>query len=158
MFTAKLAVVMPVYNEGQIIAHVIDKWTRELLRLGIDFEIHAYNDESKDNTLFILTELANQNEHLNIHNKKNSGHGPTLIQAYRENSDREWIFQIDSDDEIGTEGFEELCRNRGPFDFLIGRRTRQDQPWIRRLVRSVSRVTVRTLYGDRGHDVNSPIA
>lgn len=156
MFRKELAVVMPVYNEEQIIAHVIEKWTRELLRLDIDFEIHAYNDGSKDNTLFILNEIANQNKRLNIHNKKNSGHGPTLVQAYRENSDREWIFQIDSDDEIGTEGFEELWEKRDSCNFLIGKRVRHAQPRIRRLISSLSRLSVRTLYGNGIHDVNSP--
>ena len=35
--------------------------------------------------------------------KTNSGHGPTILLGYRENSDCAWVFQMDSDDEMGPE-------------------------------------------------------
>lgn len=156
MNNGELAVVMPVYNEEGAIHGVINKWTQELLRLGIDFKIHAYNDGSRDNTLSILNRIANENKNVMVHDKLNSGHGPTIIQGYRENSDAEWIFQIDSDDEIGTESFESLWKNRERFEFLIGRRVRANQPLTRKLISSMSRIIVKILYGDKVYDVNSP--
>jgi len=130
----ELAVVMPVYNEEGAIRNVIRKWSDELQRLEIDFEIHAYNDGSKDKSLQVLRELASQNPGLIIYDKANSGHGPTILQGYRENSRAEWIFQIDSDDEIGCEGFEELWKNRKRYSFLIGHRIRERQPLSRKVV------------------------
>jgi dolichol-phosphate mannosyltransferase len=156
MNNGQLAVVMPVYNEEGAIRGVINKWTQELFRLGIDFKIHAYNDGSKDDTLSILNQLASENRNVIVHDKLNSGHGPTIIQGYRENSDAEWIFQIDSDDEIGTESFEDLWKNRERFDFLIGKRIRSRQPLARKLISSMSRIIVKLLYGDKVYDVNSP--
>ena len=156
MKNPELAVVMPVYNEEGAIRNVLLKWTQELERLGIRFEIHVYNDGSKDGSLKMLRELAGQNPRLVVHDKKNSGHGPTILQGYRENSETPWIFQIDSDDEIGCESFQEFWEKRESFDFLIGARVRPNQPLPRKVISSFSRVTVRIFYGKKVHDVNSP--
>lgn len=156
MMKKELALVMPVYNEEGAIGNVINKWTEELQKLKIDFQIHTYNDGSQDRTLRILNDLAAENKRLIVHDKPNSGHGPTVLRGYRENSDAEWIFQIDSDDEIGTEEFWELWENRDRFDFLIGSRVRAEQPFARKLVSSISRFTVRFFYGSKVIDVNSP--
>jgi glycosyltransferase involved in cell wall biosynthesis len=147
---------MPVYNEEGAIRDVIDKWTKEFFRLGIDFQIHAYNDGSRDNTLCILNHLASENNNVIVHDKLNSGHGPTIIQGYRENSNTEWLFQIDSDDEIGAESFGDLWVNRNRFQFLIGKRIRPQQPLTRKLISSISRIIVELLYGNKVYDVNSP--
>jgi dolichol-phosphate mannosyltransferase len=154
--SVELNVVMPVYNEGGIIREVINKWIKTLKKLDIVFQIHAYNDGSKDNTLQILNKLSAENKDLIVHDKLNSGHGPTILQAYRENSDADWIFQTDSDDEIGPEQFEELWRSRDNYDFLIGRRVRSHQPLARKLISIVSRAIVRMFYGSKVYDVNSP--
>jgi glycosyltransferase involved in cell wall biosynthesis len=118
----ELTVVMPVYNEEEIIGEVLEDWTGELERLHVDFEIHAYNDGSKDNTLEILNTYEARNKNITVHDKSNTGHGPTILLGYRENSNAEWVFQIDSDNEITTEFFEEFWERRRGFDFLIGRR------------------------------------
>jgi len=151
-----LAVIVPVYNEEGAIRDVINKWTKELLWLGIDFQIHVYNDGSRDNTLSILNQLASENKNVIVHDKLNSGHGPTIIQGYRDNSNAEWLFQIDSDDEIGTEAFGDLWVKRKRFQFLIGKRIRSRQPLTRKLISSISRITVSILYGNKVYDVNSP--
>ncbi len=147
---------MPVYNEEGIIAHVIDKWTKKLLELNIDFQILAYNDGSKDNTLEILTEIEKQNKYLKTINKPNSGHGPTILRGYSESIDAEWIFQIDSDDEIDVIYFEKLWANRNQFDFLIGNRINRQTPNIRKFISWFSRLTVFLLYSRNIMDVNCP--
>ena len=156
MRKVELAVVTPVYNEAEIISEVINKWVKTLKKFDIEFQIHAYNDGSKDNTLQVLSKLAAENEKLIVHDKLNSGHGPTILQAYRENSDAEWIFQTDSDDEIDPGQFEDLWRNREHYDFLIGRRIRSQQPLARNLISIASRAIVRIFYGSKVYDVNSP--
>ncbi len=153
---SQLAVVMPVYNEQEIIRRVVKDWTEELSQLSIDFKIHTYNDGSKDNTLSVLNDLALENPNLIVHDKKNSGHGPTLIQAYRENSDVEWIFQVDSDNEIGVEGFKILWENRDHYQLLIGWRKARIQPPTRKLLSFVSRLLIKIFYGRSMIDVNSP--
>jgi len=154
--TAELAIIIPVYNEEKAIENVLEKWSSELEHLGICYQIHVYNDGSKDNTSAVLAEQANRCAQIIIHDKENSGHGPTILQGYQENSDKPWIFQVDSDDEISPHYFHELWERRDEFDFLIGNRKERESPLSRKIVSFVSRLTVRILYGTGVYDVNSP--
>ena len=126
--------------------------------LNIDYHIHAYNDGSKDNTAKILMEFAAKAAgRLIVHDKPNSGHGPTILKGYRDNaSNYEWIFQIDSDDEMGPENFHSLWDQRSNYDFLIGIRDGREQPLPRKIISLVSRLCVRVFYGKSVWDVNSP--
>jgi glycosyltransferase involved in cell wall biosynthesis len=152
----ELTVVLPVYNEGEIIGEVLEDWTGELERLHIDFEIHAYNDGSRDNTLEILKTYEASNKNIIVHDKSNTGHGPTILLGYRENSNAEWVFQVDSDNEITTEFFAEFWERRKEFDFLIGRRVERQSPLSRRFMTSAARIIVTVLYGEGIFDVNCP--
>lgn len=69
-----LAVVMPVYNEEGAIAAVLDKWLSMLDRLDdVEYQIHVYNDGSKDKTKEILDQYEKGKENkLIVHNKPNS--------------------------------------------------------------------------------------
>ena len=155
--TETLAVIMPVYNEEGIIAAVIKRWSSALDALGIDYSVHAYNDGSKDKSLPILTALAQTHPTLTVHDKTNSGHGSTILQGYRENAGRyTWLFQIDSDNEMGPECFHVLWENRKQYDFLVGIRDGRNQPLSRKIVSFVSRLCVRVFYGKGVWDVNSP--
>lgn len=153
-----LAVIMPIHNEEGAIANVLEKWVCTLDSLEIDYHIHAYNDGSKDNTLSILNHIALKlNGKLLIHDKPNSGHGPTILKGYRDNvCIYDWLFQIDSDDEMGPECFSSIWAHRDSCDFLIGTRKGRRQPLSRKIISSVSRICVRALYAKSVSDVNSP--
>lgn len=153
-----LAVVMPVYNEEGAIGIVINKWIDELNKLQIEYNIFAYNDGSKDNTATILEEIAKTQPKLIVVNKANSGHGPTILKAYRDNSPNyTWIFQMDSDDEMGPEGFASLWEKRNDYDFLVGIRDGRLQQLPRKVISMISRACIKVFYGCCGPwDVNSP--
>jgi glycosyltransferase involved in cell wall biosynthesis len=151
----ELTVVMPVYNEDEIISFVIQDWIGKLRELKIDFILRVYNDGSKDDTLHILNQEDKKYPELHIVDKPNSGHGPTILQGYRE-ADTPWILQIDSDNEMIAKHFELLWNNREEFDFLIGIRENSKRSLPRRLVTAISRATVKTFFGKGVTDVNSP--
>ena len=152
----ELAVIIPVYNEEEIIQEVLDDWSRELERLGITYKISVYNDGSKDRTAEILGTYSSHKENIVVHNKENSGHGPTVLLGYRENSDTEWIFQIDSDGEIGPESFQTLWERRASYDLLLGRRIERRSGVFRTSLSFFARLAVLIFYGSEIHDVNSP--
>lgn len=153
----ELAIVMPVYNEEEILENVINDWTNVFEGLDIDFEILAYNDGSKDKSLEILRKNAENNSRLIVRDKKNSGHGPTILQGYRDCVENyEWIFQTDSDNELGTEGFVELWKNRCDYDFLIGKRFYKNRDASRKIISNVAKIITRILCGKGVSDVNCP--
>ncbi len=151
-----LSVVMPVYNEGEIIATVIKDWHDTLAILGIDFKIRCYNDGSRDNTGEILEGLRSQYPNLVVTNKENSGHGPSILQGYLDAEQSEWIFQIDSDNEIKADQFDLLWQSRNDYDFLLGKRSHADFPLSRRIVSYIAWLVVRFGFNSPIEDVNSP--
>ena len=151
-----VAVVMPVYNEAECICDVLDDWTKELDRLALTYRLVVLNDGSKDNTAAVLLKYSN-NPHMNIINKKNSGHGPTILQGYGiAAEDAHWVFQVDSDNEIPAEHFETLWRERDTYDAVIGIRANRNQPLARKIISFFSRLVVALFYGTGVTDVNCP--
>jgi glycosyltransferase involved in cell wall biosynthesis len=152
----ELVLIMPVYNEEGVIVEVLNQWLQALNELKIDFVIHAFNDGSKDSSLAILKHLEEKNDRIIIFDKPNSGHGPTIIEGFLSAKGSNWIFQVDSDDEVSPDDFPLLWNERNKYDFLIGRRTERNSPAARRLISYISRSSVKILYGKGVWDVNSP--
>ena len=156
MLRHDLVVVMPVYNEQDAVNSVIALWDNALGSLGIDYRLRVYNDGSKDDSAPRLDALAGKFPRLEVYHKTNSGHGPTILAGYRMAGDCRWIFQVDSDDEMGPENFAQLWARRNRFDILLGRREGRTSPLARRIVTFVSRRIVRLFFGRGIHDVNTP--
>ena len=154
----QLVVVMPVYNEAEAIAPVLRKWCAMLDTLALRYRIRAYNDGSKDATGQILQREAEASGgRVQAIDKPNGGHGPTILQGYREAAEEaDWVFQIDSDDEMAPDAFPALWSKREAFDFLVGRRAGRRQPLARKVISFVSRGCVRLFYGRGIWDVNTP--
>ena len=53
----ELVVIIPVYNESEIIKEVLEDWVQTLNTLQIKYKIKLYNDGSIDSTQFILNNL-----------------------------------------------------------------------------------------------------
>lgn len=154
----RLCVVMPVYNEQDAIGPVLEKWHGALTALGADFTIRPYNDGSRDESLRVMRAAAERLPNVDVRDKPNGGHGHTILTGYREAAADgfDWVFQIDSDDEMGPEKFGELWTRRGEYDFLVGIRDGRIQQLPRKIISLVSRLCVRTFYGKSVWDVNTP--
>ncbi|MCX6272532.1 MAG: glycosyltransferase family 2 protein [Bacteroidetes bacterium] len=154
MEPVELAVVMPVYNEEAIIGTVVRKWLAHLDQCRLSYQLHVYNDGSTDKTQQVLSAITHPR--LIIHHKSNSGHGPTILLGYKENQDKQWIFQIDSDDELDVAEFLSFWEKRKDYDFLIGQRTNRQGHFSRKIISLISRLSVRILFGKGVSDVNCP--
>jgi len=157
----KIAIVMPAYNEGEVIAEVVEKWV-ELLRSSFSQEdnpiLIVVNDGSKDNTGETLTELAKTNPILIAVNQPNGGHGNAVVNAYKKalEMDSEYIFQTDSDDQFTTEDFFKLWEKRNESDFILGyRKQRFDAP-IRLVITRILKGSIFLFFGAPIEDSNIP--
>jgi glycosyltransferase involved in cell wall biosynthesis len=77
-----LAVVMPVYNEEACIAGVVRSWRDLLDTLQIEYRLIVLNDGSKDGSATALAAFGD-NPRIEVVNKPNAGHGPTILFGYR---------------------------------------------------------------------------
>ncbi|MCU0328917.1 MAG: glycosyltransferase family 2 protein [Chitinophagales bacterium] len=151
-----LLVVIPVYNEEEIIQTVIKDWITVLNDLKIDFQILVLNDGSIDNTLAKLQEVKLVYPQIEIIDKSNSGHGPTILEGYRWNTSAKFVFQVDSDNEMKANHFKSFWELRNDFDFIVARRVNRASPIIRKIMTMISALVVHTFYGIGVKDVNSP--
>ena len=128
----KFYFVMPAYNEADNIESVIKQWHPVVEKINKDGNIATLaiaNDGSKDNTFQIMESLKKDYKYFEPLNKKNSGHGATVLWLYRHaiKNDATYIFQTDSDGQTNPEEFWEFYNNRKEYDFQIGyRKGRQD--------------------------------
>lgn len=151
-----LAVVIPVYNERDIIVEVIDDWSKVLGSLSISYSIHLYNDGSTDDSLEKMRQSQSCYPNIRVVDKPNSGHGPTILQGYTENADSEWIFQADSDNEISAKHFPEFWSSRNNCDLVIGHRKNRDVPLSRKILTFFTALIVHIFYARGIEDVNCP--
>ncbi len=151
-----LAVVMPVYNEEECIVKVLKSWISALCALGMRFRIIVLNDGSSDGTQEALQVFSNDNR-IEVINKTNSGHGPTILMGYKESVKlADWTFQCDSDDEMKPDSFRALWENRERFDALFGVRIARKQSMGRKFISICAGIIVRLIYGTCVTDVNTP--
>ncbi|MBZ0111837.1 MAG: glycosyltransferase family 2 protein [Thermoanaerobaculia bacterium] len=155
--TETLGLVLPAFDEAAVIAQTLEEWIDILDQLEIDFEIHLYDDGSRDETPAIALEVAAREPRLQLHRQHNRGHGPTVLRGYRElvASPIDWIFQADGDAEIPPAEFARLWRDRADYDLLLGRRTGHASR-LRRGVSRVARGVIGVFFGRGVCDVNSP--
>ena len=152
----ELAVVMPVYNEDDCILQVANSWLELLQSTVKDFEIILLNDGSTDSTADRLAEFSGE-PRVRVIDKDNEGHGPTILRGYVEAAgSADWIFQVDSDDEIQAVEFPALWREREGFDLVMGYRKERPQAVARYVVSACSRLVVHALCGRAVLDVNVP--
>lgn len=152
-----LVVVIPVYNEEEIIKFVIRDWVKVLDGLDINYRIFVYDDGSSDDTEKEILSVVSGLDNVDLVSKSNSGHGPTILRGYKDNLENAtWIFQVDSDNEMSPKYFPYLWEVRERYDFLIGYRHNRDFSFMRLMLTLLSRVVVFTLFGSKVKDVNSP--
>ena len=150
-----LTLVMPAYNEEATIGDVVVGWDDAFGTLGVPCELRVYDDGSRDATGALLEQVARERPRVVAVRQANAGHGPTILRGYRE-ARGEWVFQVDSDDEMRPEAFPALWARREGADLVLGYRTGRNAAVGRRVITGVAGFTVRLLFGRRVEDVNTP--
>ncbi|GAA0410316.1 glycosyltransferase family 2 protein [Paenibacillus motobuensis] len=92
-----ISVVIPAYNEEEVIRQCYDSLTDVMIDTSYDYELVFVNDGSKDRTLGILDELARLDEHVRIVNfARNFGH-QAAVTAGINSSRGDCVVIIDAD-------------------------------------------------------------
>ena len=72
-----VAVVIPVFNEEELIGECIDEWLKILNSINLRYEILIIDDGSSDATTSIV-ERYGDTQNIQTITKPNEGHGPTI--------------------------------------------------------------------------------
>lgn len=155
-----LYLVMPAYNEEENIERVIREWYPIVERHNKEGKsrLVVFNDGSKDKTAEKGKALMKELPLLEIHDKPNSGHGPTVICAYdyaiRMGAD--YIFQTDSDGQTDPDEFEAFWNARSQYDGIFGLRTSRADGVGRLFVEKVISCLLKFYFGVSIPDANAP--
>ncbi len=95
---------------------------------------------------------------LRVRHQTNQGHGPAVLQGYREAIDAGalWVFQVDSDGQFTPDDFEALWREREYSPFVLGYRKNRVDAWLRKILSGVNRRLTEVLLRVRLRDPNVP--
>ena len=151
-----LAVVIPVYNEEENLAALLEDWQPVFRATGASYRVILIDDGSTDKSPEILKSRQEKDDALSVHTQLNAGHGPSILAGYRMALDAEWVFQIDSDHQLDMFTFCELWSRRNQYDLLLGERKEKNASFSRRCVSFISGLIVHTLFGRGITDVNTP--
>ncbi|MDB5098246.1 MAG: glycosyltransferase family 2 protein [Cyanobacteria bacterium RYN_339] len=121
-----VSIVLPAYNEEDIIEAVVQNCCDFLEGVCPDYEIVVVNDGSKDKTGEILDRLQAANPKVKPVHQANTGYGGAL-QAGFKNAHKEYVFFMDSDNQFDITELEKLIPHLGSVDVVLGyREQRQD--------------------------------
>lgn len=123
---SKLSIVIPAYNEGKTIHHILNKVKDVVLINNIAKEVILVNDYSTDNTEEAILKYRDANPELNIQyykHEKNMGKGAALHTGIQKATGEYLIIQ-DADLEYDPEEFNHLLKPvvNGVADVVYGSR------------------------------------
>jgi dolichol-phosphate mannosyltransferase len=152
----RLSVVMPVYNEADVIEGLLEELDREVTSQLAESETIVVDDASTDDTARVLEAAAARFPGLRVERaERNRGHGPSVRRAL-ELAAGDWIFQLDSDRQTEARDFWALWERRGEADLVLGVRVRRRDPRHRLVLSRVISVVVSLLVGRAVRDPNVP--
>ena len=151
---------MPAYNEEANIENTVNQWypVVEKHNGGGKSRLVIFNDGSRDNTLSVGQKLMESHPLFEIKDKPNSGHGPTVITAYKYAIEKgaNYIFQTDSDGQTNPDEFEAFWQERENYDGIFGNRTVRGDGKDRAFVEQVVCLLVKIFFGVSVPDANAP--
>lgn len=157
-----LAIAMPVFNEADGIQNTLIDLDSVLSSNGESPVIFIQDDCSTDNTRELINECSKSLKSLvklEV-NKKNQGHGPTVLRSYERavESGSSVVMQLDSDGQFdSTQLMSLITAVRGNADIAIGLRKSRSDPWYRKILTLSLRMLLTIRYHRSFEDPNSPV-
>ena len=155
MLKFNLCIVIPVYNEEEILHDIIDKAL--IFSKKFKSKIIFVNDNSTDSSKKILSKVKNKK--IIVINKKNEGHGKAIIAGYKKaiKLKPEFILQIDSDNQIAFDQFKKLFKYKYRYELIVGKRKNRKDPMSRIIISFINKVFIYVLFGEYVNDPNCPL-
>ncbi|HXL35996.1 MAG TPA: glycosyltransferase [Ktedonobacteraceae bacterium] len=128
-----MSVVLPAYNEEQVIANTVFEVLHVLNAWCIDFEILVVNDGSTDQTGEIVEALTGAHSRVRlITHATNEGYGASLVSGFAA-ATKELVFFMDTDGQFDIRDLQKFFPLIDTYDAVIGYRIDRQDSWMRKL-------------------------
>ena len=149
-----ISIVMLVYNEAEIIEHVIrDYYNNVFIKLS-KAEFIIAEDGSTDGTKEILSKLSKELNIKLVSGDERKGY----VKAYKDSislPQKDWIFFTDSSGKHFPEDFWKMYPYIGKFDIVSGYKVKRKDPLYRILMTKVFNWLVNLYFGTHFKDIDS---
>ena len=150
----EISVIIPCYNEEQVVAETIKKVKSFLAKNFQSFEIIVIDDKSTDSTLEII---KNTNNIKVLQNLKNHGKGYTVQKGVLV-ATGDWILFMDADSSTDITELSKLLKYQTDYKLIIGSRAlatseiKVRQPLLKILLGKLGNLLVRLVLWTNIHD------
>jgi putative flippase GtrA len=128
-----LSIVLPAYNEEQVIAGTVSDILGVLSGWHMDFEVLVVNDGSTDRTGAIASALADTYPQVHpVTHSTNQGYGAALVSGFTA-ATKELTFFMDSDGQFDIRDLRQFFSYIDEYDAVIGYRINRQDSWMRKL-------------------------
>jgi putative flippase GtrA len=151
---SSLSVVLPAYNEEEVIASTIVTVLDVLNSWPIDSEILVVNDGSVDRTGEIIAELARIHPQVHlINHASNQGYGAALVSGFQA-ATKELTFFMDSDGQFDIRALRSFFSFIDIYDAVLGYRIDRQDSWMRKINAWGWKTLVRMTLGVKVRDLD----
>jgi len=158
--TSILSVIVPVYNEADVLQQTWSRLNEVLQSTGLDFEIIFVNDGSTDNTESVLSDIHNNNQSVTVINLSRNFGKEYALTAGLDFADGDAVILIDADLQDPPELIPDMLKEwQNGFDVVTMRRVsregetvmKRSSAWLfYRLLNRISDVPIPPDTGDFG--------
>ncbi len=157
--TEPVSILMPVYNEPDIIQSVIEEWHQEVITFLPSGSELLFDDASNDRTTQILYNLKKRYPYIQIHHTERDGFGNAAKRLYIR-AKNPLVFFTDSDGQHLPEDFWVLAKamrtsDIDGYDMLHGYKVNRKHPYYQIVGSALFNAFVRFLFSSEGRDINS---
>lgn len=147
--SAKLSIIVPVYNEEKVVAAFLEALKAEAAKLAMPNEIIVVDDASKDGTAKVVGKIAGITF---VRQPYNKGYGAAIKAGVRRAAG-EYVLFIDGDYEHDPKDVAKLLDHIGQYDMVVGARYKVK---LSRLVaKKIISMFANYISGSRIPDLNS---
>lgn len=159
---ARVAVAIPAYNEAEGIAEFLSEIDAALSPVVGSLVLVVVDDVSTDGTVEEVEKVATSltGEVVLRHMPRNSGHGPAVLEAYRQALEcgADYVIGVDGDGQfLGSDLRRVFVLLEDGGEGVCGVRRFRYDPWFRMLMTRVLRVYIARVFGVPTRDANCPL-
>ena len=149
-----ISVFFPCYNEENNVKKLLTETAHFLPTITSDYEIIVVDDGSLDATTEIAQNFSRENPKIKVvKHKTNRGYGAALRTGF-ENSEKDYIFFTDGDNQFDITEMTKLLPYVKDFDIVAGFRIKRQDNFIRKIYGFCFNQLVRFLFGLKIKDIN----
>lgn len=138
-FLPSISVVVPAYNEQEVLTKFYKRTLSVLRKIGSQYEIVFVNDGSRDGTLYIMHQLRNEDPNIQIIDLSRNFGKEIALTAGLDHAKGDVVVVIDADLQDPPELIPEFIKEwQNGFDIVYAVRTeREGESWIKKTTASV---------------------